>query len=61
MMQTEHFDLNDIQHEPTDAQLEALMNSVVTEANRRAEMAKGILMQRLRDEIIAANRSRVSA
>jgi len=61
MMQSEHFDLNDIQHEPTDAQLEALMNSVATEANRRAEVAKGALMQRLRDEIAAANRSRVAA
>ncbi|MDP2878326.1 MAG: hypothetical protein Q8N74_02195 [Sulfuricella sp.] len=61
MMQSEHFDLNDIQHEPTDAQLEALMNSVATEANRRAEVAKEVLMQRLRDEIAAANRSRVAA
>ena len=61
MMQSEHFDLNDIQHEPTDAQLEALMNSVATEANRRAEVAKEMLMQRLRDEIAAVNRSRVVA
>jgi len=60
-MQSEHFDLNDIQHEPTDAQLEALMNSVATEANRRAEVAKEALMQRLRNEIAAANRSRVAA
>ena len=60
-MQSEHFDLNDIQHEPTDAQLEALMNSVATEANRRAEVAKEMLMQRLRDEIAAVNRSRVVA
>lgn len=61
MMQSEHFDLNDIQHEPTDAQLEALMNSVATEANRRAEVAKEALMQRLRDEIATVNRSRVTA
>lgn len=60
-MQSEHFDLNDIQHEPTDAQLEALMNAVATEASRRAEVAKEALMQRLRDEIAAANRSRVAA
>ena len=58
MMHSEHFDLNDIQHEPTDAQLEALMNSVATEANRRAEVAKEALMQRLRDEIAAANPAR---
>lgn len=55
MMQNEHFDLNDIQHEPTDAQLEALMNSVATEANRRAELAHQELMHRLREEIVAAN------
>lgn len=53
-MQSEHFDLNDIQHEPTDAQLKALMNSVATEA----ELARDALMQRLRDDIVAANRSR---
>ena len=55
-MQSERFDLNDIQHEPTDAQLETLMNSVATEANRRAELAKVALMQRLREEIVAANK-----
>ena len=55
MMQNEHFDLNDIRHEPTDAQLEALMNSVAIEANRRAELARQELMRRLREEIVAAN------
>ena len=60
-MQNEHFDLNDIQHEPTDAQLQALMNSVATEANRRAALAREALMQRLRDDIVAANRSRYVA
>jgi len=54
-MQSERFDLNDIQHEPTDAQLENLMNSVATEANRRAELARQELMRRLREEIVAAN------
>lgn len=54
-MQSERFDLNDIQHEPTDAQLENLMNSVATEASRRAELARQELMQRLREEIAAAN------
>lgn len=54
-MQSERFDLNDIQHEPTDAQLENLMNSVATEASRRAELARQELMQRLREEIVAAN------
>jgi hypothetical protein len=60
-MQSDHFDLNDIQHEPTDAQLEALMNSVAVEARRRAELAQAALMQRLRDDIIAANRSQTAA
>lgn len=55
-MQSERFDLNDIQHEPTDAQLEILMKSVATEANRRAEVARQQLMQRLRDDITAANK-----
>ena len=54
-MQNEHFDLNDIQHEPTDEQLEGLMNSVVIEANRRAALAQQVLMQRMREEIAAAN------
>ncbi|MEQ1661183.1 MAG: hypothetical protein ABL877_00645 [Thiobacillus sp.] len=58
IMQSEHFDLNDIQHEPTDAQLKALMNSVAVEAKRRAELARAALMQRLRDDIAAANHSR---
>ena len=57
-MQSEHFDLNDIQHEPTDAQLKALMNSVALEAKRRAELARQALMQRLRDDIAAANHPR---
>jgi len=55
LMQSKFFDLNDIQHEPTDAQLQALMKAVASEANRRAELAKEALMQRLRDDIVAAN------
>ena len=58
IMQSEHFDLNDIQHEPTDEQLKALMNAVAIEANRRAELARVVLMERLRDDIVAANHSR---
>lgn len=54
-MQKTHFDLNDIQHEPTDEQLETLMNLVATEASRRAELANRELMRRLREEIVAAN------
>lgn len=60
-MKNEHFDLNDIQHEPSDAQLQTLMNSVAIEARHRAELAKEVLMQRLRDDILAANRPRIAA
>lgn len=60
-MQNEHFDLNDTKHEPSDAQLQSLMESVAVEANRRAALANETLMQRLRDEIVAVNRTRVKA
>lgn len=56
-MQTAQFDLNDIEHEPSDEQLESLMNAVAIEANRRAELARVVLMQRLREDLIIANRS----
>lgn len=60
-MQITKFDLNDIEHEPTDEQLTALMDAVAAEANRRAELAQVALMQRLRDEIRVANRLRTAA
>jgi hypothetical protein len=60
-MQSEHFDLNDIHHEPTDQQLDILMASVAAEARRRAEAARKELLARLRAEIKAANRPRESA
>jgi hypothetical protein len=60
-MPPERFDLNDIQQEPTDEQLDALMTSVATEARRRAEAARRELMVRLRAEIEAVNRTRESA
>jgi hypothetical protein len=59
MMPTEHFDLNDIEHEPTDEQLDELMKSVAAEANRRAEQARLDLMCRLREAIAAANHPRI--
>jgi hypothetical protein len=61
IMQSQHFDLNDIQQEPSDEQLRVLMNAVVIEANRRAELARVALMQRLREDIVIANRSRTAA
>ena len=60
-MQSENFDLNDTQHEPSDVQLQILMESVSAEANRRAALASEALMQRLRDEIAAANRNLAAA
>jgi hypothetical protein len=54
-MQTKCFDLNDIQHEPTDEQLESLMQAVAAEASRRAEQSRRDLMRRLREDIAAAN------
>lgn len=56
-MAPEHFDLNDIENEPTDRQLEALMESVAAEARRRAESARRELMERLRAEIEAVSRA----
>jgi hypothetical protein len=56
-MAPEHFDLNDIENEPTDRQLEALMESVAAEVRRRADAARHELMVRLRAEIVAANRA----
>lgn len=55
-MQPEHFDLNDIHHEPTDQQLEALMTLVAAEARNRADAARQALMARLHAEIEAASR-----
>jgi hypothetical protein len=60
-MLSERFDLNDIRHEPTDEQLEALMKSVSVEAIRRATLARQNLMQRLREEIAAAHLRRATA
>jgi S-adenosylmethionine:diacylglycerol 3-amino-3-carboxypropyl transferase len=60
-MDTGRFDLNDIQHEPTDEQLESLMNSVSQEAQRRAAVARQNLMQRLREEIATASRQGAAA
>lgn len=60
-MQSEHFDLNDIDHEPTDQQLDFLMAAVAAEARRRAEIAREALMARLRAEIEDVNRSPESA
>jgi hypothetical protein len=55
-MSSPSFDLNDIEHEPSDEQLRALMDAVAIEANRRAEAARVALMKRLREDIQLASR-----
>jgi hypothetical protein len=49
-----HFDLNDIDRDPTDAQMNSLMADVAAEVRRKAARAQAELMARLRAEIAAA-------
>lgn len=60
-MSTDRFDLNDIVHEPTDEQLDSLMQLVAAEASQRAKEARQALMRRLREDIAAANGHRAAA
>ena len=53
-MATQKFDLNDIDHEPSDEQLAALMDEVAAEARRKAASAKADMMDKVRQEIAAA-------
>lgn len=61
MLQNARFNLNDIVHEPSDEQLDALMEAVVTHAREHAEVARRQLLLRLRAEMTAVDglRSRV--
>ena len=52
-MKQPSFDLNDITHEPSDEQLDALMEAVATEVRKHAQIAREQLMIRLRAEIMA--------
>ena len=54
-MKLQPFDLNDIIHEPSDEQLDALMEAVAAEARKHAQAAREQLMVRLRAEIMAIN------
>jgi hypothetical protein len=49
-----HFDLNDIEHEPSDEQLAALMEAVAEEARRRGDLARRASMDRLQATLDAA-------
>jgi len=55
IMKPARFDLNDITHEPSDEQLDILMEAVVVQARKHAETAREQLMLRLRAEITAIN------
>jgi riboflavin synthase len=61
MLQNARFNLNDIVHEPSDEQLDALMEAVVVRAREHAEVARRQLLTRLRAEMTAVDglRSRV--
>jgi len=52
-VKVERFDLNDIEHEPSDEQLASLMEAVAVEARRKARIAQAELMARLRSELAA--------
>lgn len=50
------FDLNDIEHEPSDAQLSSLMQAVAQEARNKAETARNVLQQNMQSAIQQAVR-----
>ncbi len=52
-MNVERFDLNDIEHEPSDEQLASLMAAVAAEAQRKTRIALAEQMARLRAELAA--------
>ena len=54
-MKLQPFNLNDIIHEPSDEQLDDLMEAVVREARKHAKAAREQLMVRLRADIMAIN------
>ena len=54
-MNNQPFDLNDIENEPSDEQLQILMNAVVVEARKKAGIAREQLMDTLRKEISRVN------
>ena len=49
-MQLQPFDLNDITHDPSDEQLDDLMEAVAAEARKHSQAARAQLMVRLRAE-----------
>ena len=61
MIQHARFNLNDIAREPSDEQLDALMEAVATEARKHAQAAREQLMIRLRAEMTAVDLLRTRA
>jgi len=60
-LKTEYFDLNDIENEPSDEQLQSLMDAVAAEARQRAQVAMQAMVERVRSEIaLARNRQAVA-
>ena len=59
-LKTEPFDLHDIENEPSNEQLQSLMDAVAAEARRRTEVAMEAFYAQLRVEIIEA-RNRYAA
>ena len=55
-MKLQPFDLNDIIHEPSDEQLDALMEAVAAEVRKHSQAARAQLMVRLRADIMAIHR-----
>ncbi|MBF0160309.1 MAG: hypothetical protein HQL58_12385 [Magnetococcales bacterium] len=53
----DRFDLNDIYNEPTDRQLEALMEAVAEEVNKRAAIARQRFKEQLQADVAAVRRS----
>ncbi len=43
-----HFNLNDIDHEPSDEQLAALMEAVASEVRKRGETARAAYLEKLK-------------
>ncbi|MBV5300034.1 MAG: hypothetical protein JZU64_18385 [Rhodoferax sp.] len=58
---TEPFDLNDIENEPSDEQLQSLMDAVAAQARQRAEVAMEAFYERLRVEMIEARNRQAAA
>ena len=53
-LKTEPFDLNDIENEPSNEQLQSLMDAIAVEVRQRAQVAMQAMVERVRSEIALA-------